>query len=120
MHVFWRRLHTALDEGRDCRWRGGVEVCGLCRSVDSDVRIDLQHLLQTARMVAMTMREHDEIEPCQIDAKGVRIAGEIIEVATGVEKNASATVFDESRVSPAALEFRGFAEGVVDDRYARR
>jgi len=64
-------------------------------------------VVQAARVVAVAMCEYDEIEPREIDTERVCVEGEIVEVATGIEENALAAVFDERRVAQPRLSAEG-------------
>jgi len=73
----------------------------------------------TSVVVAVAVREDDKIEPGQVDGKGLYVRSKNLESAAGVKEYASAAVLNEGRITPAVLECRGLAEGIVEDRHTR-
>ena len=70
-------------------------------------------------MIAVAMRQHDEIEPGEIDAFRFDVAGEGLGVVARVEENPLAVDFDQGGVAPIAPQPRiVLAERVVEHRDA--
>src|SRR5664280_2103512 len=97
-----------------------MEVLLLGRRVDFHARIDLEHMMQSARVITMAVRQNDEIESAQVCAERRHVSGKIIETAAGVEEDAPSAVFNERRIAPPELQTCGLADRVVEDRHSCR
>ena len=83
--------------------------------VDHDSRIDAEEVLDSGDVVTVTVRDHDEIEPREIDAERADVGREDLGIVSGVEQNPPATVFDQRGEPPVAGQPGPIAESVVED-----
>src|SRR5215470_1375469 len=87
----------------------------LCWSVDFDLGIDLQQMVQAACMISVTMRNHDKVQIVQINIHGMSIGGKDSGVIAGIKQNLLARVLDQHRESPIFLEVPRIPESIVKD-----
>src|ERR1700722_11459190 len=107
-----RKGLIALVEGA---WQSRTEHPEVfLRRIDLHCRIDLQKVIQPARVVAMAMGDNGKIELPQVDALGLDIVREDLRVVASVEQDTLAAILDESRKSPVLRHRRGLAEGIVE------
>src|SRR5215813_2647284 len=84
-------------------------------SVDFDLRIDLQKMVQAACMISVTMRNYDKVQIVQINIHGTSIGGKDSGVIAGIKQNLLARILDQHRESPIFLEVPRIPESIVKD-----
>src|ERR1043166_3694411 len=69
---------------------------------------------QTAHVVPVTVRHHDEVQRCQVDALRPGIPRQDVGIVSGIEQNPSSAVLDQRRITPILAHRAVFAEGVIE------
>src|SRR5262249_47625119 len=82
-------------------------------SVDFDLRIDLQKMVQAACMISVTMRNHDKVQIVQINIHGTSIGGKDSGVIAGIKQNLLARILDQHRECPIFRDVSRVAESIV-------
>jgi hypothetical protein len=83
--------------------------------IDRNAWILAQDMVEPGRMIVVAMRDDDEVEILEIDAKGVDVVDKVRGFRACIKKHAPATIFDERGISPSSLEVRGLSERIVED-----
>ena len=109
-----RKVGVATVEGAGQARAEGAK--GLARRIDRHRGIGLQHDLEARDMVAVSMRQDDQVDVAQVDVKAAHIPGEDGRVIPGIEEDVLAVILDQRREAPVARQAGLSAEGVVDDR----
>src|SRR5215831_12783758 len=86
--------------------------------VDLDRWIHGQQIVQTCRMVAMTVRDHDEIQLLEINPQGTNIVREHLRVVARVKEDPLPTVLDKGGEAPVAREASATPKRIVKDRHS--
>src|SRR5262245_25505297 len=117
-----RRSSVEIAHVRRKRLVAPIESAGQSSAEDAEVflrrinlhgRVDLQEMIQAARMVAVAMGNDSEIQLPWIDPLGRDIMREDFLIVAGIEQDPLAAVLYESGKSPVLLQRRGLAERVV-------
>src|SRR5262249_45359546 len=87
--MFGGRPGGALNKRERCR---SIEIGGLFGGIDLDARVDSHEVVQTGRVITMAVRDHNRVEPSQIDVELIDVVLEDLRVVSGVEQNAPAVV----------------------------
>jgi hypothetical protein len=82
--------------------RGSIEIGGLFGGIDLDGRVDSHEMVQTGRVITMAVRDHNRVEPSQIDVELIDVVLENLRVVSGVEQNAPA-LYSISAANPQSI-----------------
>src|ERR1700722_13652187 len=108
-HVRGKRLVALVERA----WQSGTEHPEvLLRRIDLHCGIDLQKVIQPARVVAMALGDNSKIELPQVDTLGLDIVRKDLRVVASVEQDTLAAILDETRKSPVLRHRRCLAEGI--------
>src|SRR6266545_1819232 len=85
---------------------------GLLGRVDLDAGVYRQEVVQACRVVAVTVRDHHEIDGSQIDPQSADILCEDIRVVASVEEDPLPVVLHKSREAPVSSEAGAAPKGI--------
>lgn len=93
-----------MNAPKESAWQGCAKDTEIfLRHIDFDSGIDPEKIIEPARMIAMTMRDHNEIELFEIDVLCLDVMGKDVSVVAGVEEDLFAAIFDVGGKPPVFL-----------------
>ena len=84
--------------------------------VDRQAVVVLEDLGERARVIAVLVRDHDQVHLGEINIEGLDVAEEDFRLRPGVEQDGFVDALDEAGETPVSLCFRCESGVVVQDR----
>src|SRR6202040_3928144 len=111
-HAGWQSIDCLLEPFGKRASKGAKQLRG---DVDFYLRINLQEMVQPARLIPVAVRNHDEVQVFQVNARGCYIGGKDFGVIACIKQNFLARIFDQNRETPILLEIFRIPKSIVED-----
>src|SRR6266849_2952672 len=115
LHVGGQRVTAWIEHARETGAENAVDLVGRVHGYPGS---ELKQVVESARMIAMSMRDRGEIKCAQVNLECLSVLGKRSRAIPRIEQNALPAEFDERRKAPFLPQFGALAEGVMKDAYA--